>query len=143
MNTKSIIVWVIIVIVVGVGAFFGGSAYGKSQVAATSSGFAGASARGTFAGRGFGGSTGSSAGTATSGTILSTSGTSITVQLKTGSTQIVFVSTSTPIMKTTSGSLSDLAPGDQVTVIGTSNSDGSLTANSIQLRAATTTAAAQ
>jgi hypothetical protein len=64
----------------------------------------------------------------------------VTIQLRSGSTQIIFLSTSTPIMKTLAGSMSDLAPGDQVTVIGTTNSDGSLTATTIQLRAATTTA---
>ncbi len=133
MSTKAITGFVIVIIIVGVGAFFGGSAYGKTQAAASrASQFAQTSRSGGRAG-------GQMAGGVTSGSVLSVSSTNLTVSLRNGSTQIVLLSPSTAIMKAVSGSTSDLTSGQQITVIGTSNSDGSLTAQSIQIRPSTTT----
>lgn len=101
---------------------------------------ASASARGQFGSAGQfavrpGARTG--AGGFTAGQILSAANGSITIEQENGSsTEIVLVSPSTQVLKTTSGSTADLTAGTQVVVTGTSNSDGSLTAQSIQIRSA-------
>jgi len=121
------------------GAFYGGMKYDQSQRAAGrnvafTQFTGGVGGRGGFALRGAGGGF-------VSGSILSKDAQSITVQLMgtTTATQgsaIVFLSSSTTIMKTTTGSPADLTVGQNVTVVGNKNSDGSYTANTIQLRPA-------
>ncbi len=69
-----------------------------------------------------------------SGDVIKKDATSITVQTNDGSSKIVIISDTTPVMKETSGTLSDVLIGKQITVIGSANSDGSITAQSIQLR---------
>jgi len=70
----------------------------------------------------------------TAGEILAKDDKSITVKLPDGGSQIVFFSDSTNITKPSQGSLGDLALGTQVFVNGSQNSDGSITAQTIQLR---------
>src|ERR1700733_254633 len=99
------------------------SAAGRTT-ASTSAGFAGRTGRGATAGSSF-----------TTGTIVKVESGDIVITPSgaTGS-EVVLVGTSTPVMQTVAGSLSDLAAGQTVMVSGTSNSDGSLSATSIQLR---------
>lgn len=67
------------------------------------------------------------------GEIISSDENSITVKLNDGSTKIVFLADSTTINKAEIGSMDDLAEGETVMVMGTTNSDGSVNAQSIQL----------
>jgi hypothetical protein len=69
-----------------------------------------------------------------SGDVVKKDATSITVQTNDGSSKIVIISDTTPVMKEASGTLSDVLVGKQITIIGNTNSDGSITAQSIQLR---------
>ncbi len=132
---------IIISIVVAAGLFYGGFAYGQSisggsQTASSAYGGARATRTGSTtstAGGGFGGSM------VTSGTVVSSDSSSVTIALKSGSV-VAFYSTSTPITMTTSGTPNDITDGANITVIGTANSDGSVTANSIQLRQPQTSA---
>ncbi|MDE1924625.1 MAG: hypothetical protein KGH79_00370 [Patescibacteria group bacterium] len=130
MNKNQIIGAVVGIIIIGGGAFYAGEAYGKGQAPTRGAGFA---AGANFAGRG-----GRAGGNGfTIGQILSAGNGSITIQsTMSSSTEIVLVGNSTQILKTTAGGASDLTPGTSVVVTGTQNSDGSMTATSIQVRPA-------
>lgn len=121
-----------LVVVVGVVAFFGGSAYGKSKTASAQQ------ARiAQFGGRGgMGGMRGANGGGFTAGDIIAKDATSITIKMRDGSTKIVFYSDTTEVGKMVSGTAADLAVGKTVTVMGKANADGSITAQSLQLRPA-------
>lgn len=127
MTQKSIIITIVAVIIVGAAAFFGGMKY---QAAKATPPFAGANGRFVGAGGRFGGRAG---GMATFGKVVSADSNSITVQLQDGSSKIVNFSGSTKIVKTSSGAASDLTTGTTVAVFGTTNSDGSVTAQNIQI----------
>ncbi len=147
MNNKLIAGMAVIVVVVGAAAFYGGMLYGRSSALAAnplSGRFANFSG-GQRGARLAGGSAGSGANTAfASGSIIAKDAQSITVQLSNnGSTttpnsgtgsKIVFLNSSTPIMKTTAGSLQDLGVGTVVMVTGAANSDGSIQAQDVQIR---------
>ncbi len=136
MNKNQFIGVVVVLIIVGGGAFYAGMSYAGSQTPARSSStFSGAGGAGGFAGRT--GARGAAGGGITLGTIVASSNGSISIQQQNGSsTEIVLVGPSTQILKTVAGSASDLSVGTTVTITGTSNSDGSMTANSIQIRPA-------
>ncbi len=70
----------------------------------------------------------------TAGEVLSKDGVMMTVKLRDGGSRIVFYSTSTGVMRTASGTISDVTVGDQVFITGTQHADGSVTAESVQLR---------
>lgn len=132
---KIVIGAVVAVIIVGGGSFYAGMSYGSGQASASRSQYATSSAAGRFARSG----TGSTSGGFTTGQIITVGSGSITIQsAMSSSTEIVLVSDSTPILKTVAGSMSDLTAGTDVVVTGTPNSDGSLTAQSIQIRPAGT-----
>ena len=129
MNKKLISIVVVVVIVSGGLGFWGGMKYQSSQTPAFGSG--------NFA-RGVNGKTGNQAGMArgggTIGEVLSKDATSITVKLPTGGSKIVFFDSSTSVMKTASSSLDAVVVGSQVVVGGSTNSDGSVSAKTIQIR---------
>jgi preprotein translocase subunit YajC len=74
----------------------------------------------------------------TSGEIISLDEKSLTVKLRDGGSKIVFFTENTPVTKSVSGSIKDLIAGDQVTITGSANQDGSISANNIQIRPTTT-----
>jgi len=128
---------IIIVVIIAVAAFAGGMFYGKSSVSAQTAQNA-AGFRGGFAGRNGSGTVrfGNGGGVVT-GQVISKDSQSITLQLPNGNSQVVFYSPTTQIsiVKTATGTANDLAAGTEVIVSSsTSNSDGSVTANMIQVR---------
>lgn len=68
------------------------------------------------------------------GEVIAKDDKSITVKLKDGGSKIVFYSEKTLVSKTSTTSLNDVLVGGQVVVIGSSGQDGSVSAESIQLR---------
>lgn len=130
---KNIIILIIAIIVAGGGGFFGGMQYQKmtgTKVATTGGqGFN----RGNFTGSVNSQRARNGAGF-TAGSILSKNDdTSFTVKLAAGGSEIVFLSASSKIMKSATGTVADLIPGAQVVISGTANTDGSITATSVQL----------
>lgn len=144
-----------VAVVVGGGAFFGGMKYTEARGLRGVGNFSGLAGQdlqnlsleeraqriqqfggnaGAFAGRT--GTTGGTrrAGGFTGGEILSKDDKSVTVKLQDGGSKIIFFSNSTTVAKAVAGSAADLLVGKQVTVTGTPNSDGSITAQAIQLR---------
>lgn len=67
------------------------------------------------------------------GEIIAADDKSITVKLPDGSSKIILLTDKTSINKAAQGSKDDLKTGEQVMVFGSTNSDGSLTAQNIQL----------
>ncbi len=70
------------------------------------------------------------------GEVVGKDATSLTVKTSDGNSRIVLLSGSTTILKTASATLDDILDGVRVMVTGTANTDGSLTAQSIQVRPA-------
>ncbi|MDD5050695.1 MAG: DUF5666 domain-containing protein [Candidatus Pacebacteria bacterium] len=131
MNKK--IVGVIVVIIIAGASFYGGMQYGKNSV---TSAFSARFGQGGAGGGQRGARGGANGGGFVTGTVLSQDTNGITVQLRSGGSQIILISSSTPIMKSVAGGESDLQKGQNVMVMGTTNPDGSLTAESVQIRQA-------
>jgi len=140
----------LVVVVVGAGCFYGGMAYAKSSNKGMAgrnfngqqfgAKIAGMGQRGDRVGAGM-------AGGFVSGEVISQDGQSVTIKLmarqdptgqnatgQAGGSKIVFFSTPTQIMKTSTGSINDIAVGSNLTITGKANTDGSITAQSIQIR---------
>ena len=127
MNKKLLIIF-IVVVVVGAGAFYGGMKYEQSKIPQGPQ-MLGANV-GNFRNR-----TGrQQMGGFTNGEIIAKDDKSITVKSNDGSSKIIFFSGTTEIGKSANGTSIDLEIGKTVTVSGKTNSDGSLTAQSIQIR---------
>lgn len=116
----------ILIVIVGLLGFFGGMNYGKSQASISRS-----ISRGSQAGAGSRFANGNGF---VSGSIISLDANSVTLSTQGGGSRIIFFSTSTQIMKSAQGTIKDLTANSNVVVSGTQNSDGSITATSIQLR---------
>lgn len=127
MKNNNLIITAVALIIVGALSFFGGMKYQQNQRGI---------GRGQFGGIGAGQSFQRFGGNSTrpiSGQIISMDANSITVKLSDGSSKIIILSGSTSIVKTQTASKGDLKTGDTVAVFGTANSDGSFTAQSVQL----------
>ncbi len=125
-------------IILSGGSFYVGMQYQKSQTP-TPAFQRTAGAGSAFAGRGGAGGpqgriAGSFGGNMTAGQVVSKTDNSLTVQLRDGSSKIVIYSTSTRVGKATDGSMTDVNAGAEVTISGSANPDGSVTASMIQIR---------
>lgn len=140
---KIIPIIIILIIVIGGGAFYGGMKYQQSknplpgfsrqnfqnlsqeerQQLQANIGGALPSATDRRAGSNF-----------LSGEIIAKDEKTLTLKTPDGGSRIIFFSDSTQISKTIDGSGADIEIGKQIMVSGQQNSDGSYTANTIQIR---------
>ncbi len=139
MNNKIIATIVAVAIAGGGIGFYSGTMYQRKALMASEGQSKG---MGNFAGRSNGqAQTGSAKsngartanGGIVSGQVTAKDDKSITIKDRTGSSKIVLYSGSTTVGKTVDGSASDLSTGENVMVNGTDNSDGSVTAENIQI----------
>jgi len=128
---KSILIAVAAFIVAAAGGFFGGLKYQQSKPPAFLRQFNDGQRSGV-AGQRFGGN---GAGfRPVNGEIIGVDADSITVKLADDSSKIVLLTDQTAINKAEAVTSQDLTVGDKVAVFGQENSDGSLTAQNIQLK---------
>jgi len=128
---NNLIILIIVTVIVGAGGFFVGMKYQENQRAKFGFGLAfdqsnqqGNQRAGNRIRQGF---------RPVNGEIIEKDDKSITVKLVDGQTKIAFVNEKTAVRKTQDGSISDLKIGEKVMVMGTDNSDGSMSAQNIQL----------
>lgn len=141
-NQKKIIAGVVAVLVL-IGVFYSGVKYAQGKTTG-SNGSLSASQQARFAQGGFAGGTGAARGGArgaaggglAAGEVIAKDAKSLTIKLSDGGSKIVFISASSTVSKTSEATFADIAVGGQVTVTGNPNTDGSVTARSIQIRPA-------
>jgi hypothetical protein len=124
---------VLMIVIAGV-AFYGGMSFQKSQTAKTRTAAMSRFTGGAGRTGGVLGAGGANINRPVSGQVLSVSDTGITVKMANGTSRIVMIGDSTVVAKSTPGAKTDLTTGQQVMVSGTANSDGSLTAQNIQIQ---------
>lgn len=133
---KSVISTIVVALVVGIGGFFGGIQYSKmkSPFGNKSQNLSAANRQARLErGGAFGGARTGQGGSAF-GDIISKDDKSLTIKLRDGGSRIIIYSPETTVEKFVSGVQSDLEIGKSIIVSGKTNTDGSVTAQSIQLR---------
>jgi len=150
MSKKILIITIVALAAIGAGSFYGGMKYAQSKnptgmMRGSAADFANLSQEERQARFQQFGATGAAggmqkgtrtAGGMIGGEIISKDDKSITVKLIDGGSKIIFFSDTTQITKSASGSPEDLKVGESITANGSINSDGSITAQTIQLRPA-------
>lgn len=135
MRKALVPILIILIVVVGAGSFYGGMIYGRSK-----SGMRGQQGFGQMGGGpgGMASSTNRRVGNQgmsfINGEILANDGKTMTVKINTGGSKIILFSDNTEIGKMASGTASDLTVGQNIMVNGKTNTDGSITASSVQIR---------
>jgi len=130
---KLLLVVVVVAVFVGGGAFYGGMKYAQGKSASDRQQRFG-QATGANIGTQGGFRGGQIGGGLISGDIIFKDNQSITIKMRDGSSKIIFFSDATEVSKFVAGTSADLIVGKTVSVTGKTNSDGSVTATSVQLR---------
>jgi hypothetical protein len=130
---KILPIIIILVVVIAIGAFWGGTKYAQSKTKSSAQ----ANLQ-RFQQMNGGVRTGARAAgvSLVNGDIIAKDDKSITIKLRDGGSKIVFYSDKTEVGKFVTGTVSDLAIGQAVMANGTANSDGSVSATSVQIRPA-------
>jgi len=137
MKQQSTVITIVLALVAAGIGFYGGMKYQQSKPSQFTQQFRNGNFNGS--GNGTGNGTGQRTGGVRNGggqilgTILSIDNTSMTVKLADGSSKILLLSTNTTYAKEAAGAMSDLKVGDRVGAFGTTNGDGSVTAQSVQI----------
>ncbi len=116
---------IVVLVIVGAGGFYAGKTYAENKRPTLSRQF----------GNGQGGRNGNNRNgfRPVTGEIISSDDKSITVKLQDGSSKIVILSGKTEVNKASVAGRDELKTGEKVAVYGSDNSDGSVTAQNIQL----------
>ncbi len=122
---KQIIIFIIVLLVVAGCSFYGGMLYKGSRTSQRAIG------QGTRNGGQF-----ANGNSFVTGDIISKDNQSITIKTRDGSSRIIFYSDTTEVGKFITGSSSDIEIGKSVMINGKTGSDGSITAQSIQIKPA-------
>ena len=133
MNTKKIfIIGAGIVIIVGGLCFWGGAYYANNRTYANFDvGMARSQSGVSFQARSIPGV--KNDGSFLNGRITALDANMITLQTSDGGSKLVLYATSTSIKKTEQGVIGDISTGTVISVMGTKNNDGSITAKTIQI----------
>ncbi|MBI4009281.1 hypothetical protein HY357_03540 [Candidatus Roizmanbacteria bacterium] len=131
MKNQSLFISVLALLLVAGGSFFAGTKYQESKRSNLRTQF-GNNQTGRFGGQ-FPAGANRSGFRPIAGEIISADDKSITVKLQDGSSKIILLSDKTEINKAEKATKTDLKTGVQVAVFGNENSDGSITAQNIQL----------
>ncbi|MCX6726296.1 MAG: hypothetical protein NTY75_00565 [Candidatus Shapirobacteria bacterium] len=127
MKSNQLIITLLAVVIFSGAGFFAGTKYQQSKTPSF----------GNFARTGQAGQMGNRAGGARGGQvigdIMSADNNSITVKLADGSSKIVILSNTASINKAAIATTADLTVGTKVAVFGTTNTDGSVTAQNVQI----------
>lgn len=153
MKKQNLVIIVVAGLILLGGSFYGGMQYGakkisKNQLTQDEKTAGNGIGRGTNANgqrmtggqgaqRGMGGlgaNANGGAGDFAGGEIISKDDTSVTIKTRDGGSKIIFFSDKTSIDKSVSGSIGDLNVGQQVMINGKASADGSIIAQSIQIR---------
>lgn len=121
MENNYLVTAILVIVFAGVG-FYGGMKYQQNQRGTMRNGRIGATGvnnRGGFR--------------PVAGEIISADEKSITVKLQDDSSKIILINDKTVINKTQTVNKSELKVGEKVSVFGSENSDGSVTAQNVQL----------
>ena len=147
-GTIRVVTYVLVGVVAAGAGFGGGYLFRNYQLGQTRSQFARQFGVGAGTSTAFGGRTGAGGSNAPrtsagqmmrfggrpiSGSIVSADTNSLTIKMADGSSRIVLLSGTTKITTATVISQSQLTQGATVTILGTDNSDGSVSAESVQL----------
>lgn len=128
---------ILIALIVGAVGFGGGMYYDSTKTPASSTPTGGQARTGGAGGTGANFRAGGrNAGGSTMGEILKSDAQSITIKLPNGGSQIIFFSDTTKLSKSVDATKDDLKVGQTIQINGTPNTDGSIAATTIQLRAA-------
>ncbi len=131
---KQLPIFIAIIIIVAAGSFFGGLKYGQSK---RPNNFFGPNGFRQVVGDGNQNRIGMNNRNVVNfvnGEIISQDEKSLTVKANDGGSKIIFLSDTTQVMKFTTSTAADLKTGDNIMVNGSANADGSLNAESIQVR---------
>src|SRR3990167_8719983 len=122
---------IILVTIFAIAGFYGGMKYQQSKVNSLSGQFS--NRQRTVRNGRVGGNGNRSGFRPVAGEIISADGKSITVKLQDDSSKIVLINDKTVINKAQTVSKSELKVGEKVSVFGSENTDGSVTAQNVQL----------
>jgi len=134
MKNNQTIIMIVIAVVFAIGGFFAGLKYQQSKTPTFAGRFNSQNGQG-FARNGEPNSSNTirQGFSPVNGEIIATDDKSITVKLPDGSSKIVLLSETADINKAETGNITDLTVGTHVAVFGSTNSDGSITAQNVQI----------